>query len=124
MHREAIIHLYLRPVKILLDDDFNPVIADFGAAESLGNDRIFTVDDKKVDVYAYAMTVWELLSRRRNWFGERLALADIQAKVMRGRRPDIEEALRSSHPDLVAIIEVAWRYSPHQRPTFEDILGL
>jgi serine/threonine protein kinase len=83
-----IVHFDIKPQNILLDDDFNPKIADFGLAKlcspkesiismaeirgTIGYitpevfSRSFGVVSTKSDVYSYGMMVLEMVGGRRN----------------------------------------------------------
>ncbi|XP_021755732.1 G-type lectin S-receptor-like serine/threonine-protein kinase At2g19130 [Chenopodium quinoa] len=84
--RECIIHCDIKPENILLDDEYNPKIADFGLAKLLCRDfsRVLTTMrgtrgylapewisgspiTSKADVYSYGMMLFEIISGRRNW---------------------------------------------------------
>ncbi|GLJ42368.1 hypothetical protein SUGI_0877450 [Cryptomeria japonica] len=83
--RDRIIHCYIKPENILLDADFSPKVADFGLAKLVGRDfsRVLTTTrgtrgylapewlsglpiTVKVDVYSFGMTLFEIISGRRN----------------------------------------------------------
>ena len=133
VHKASVVHFDLKPVNILLDERLQPVIADFGAAKVVGvpkavstltapqeffltpwyaapeaftqGSRAVTDADKKVDVYSYAISMWELLSRRHVWPQEKLELMAIQDRVMQGQRPAIDDAMREKNPVLVKVIK-------------------
>ncbi|KAL6614029.1 hypothetical protein ACP70R_036299 [Stipagrostis hirtigluma subsp. patula] len=87
--RDCIIHCDIKPENILLDDAFAPKVADFGLAKLMGRDfsRVLTTVrgtvgylapewiagtpiTAKADVFSYGMTLFEIVSGRRN-FGQR-----------------------------------------------------
>ncbi|KAJ4729794.1 putative S-receptor kinase [Melia azedarach] len=83
--RDCIIHCDIKPENILLDEEYNPKVADFGLAKLIGRDfsRVLTTMrgtrgylapewisgeavTAKADVFSYGMLLLEVISGRRN----------------------------------------------------------
>ena len=78
--------------------------------------------DKAIDVYAYAMTLYEVLMQKTPWYG--LNSAQIKENVISGKRPVIEPKDRFEDVlPVVQMIERCWHQDPLQRPQFKDICG-
>ena len=148
-------HYNLRPASVLLDENREAVIGDFRLARPVGSVKVVASDaeredpqhydveytspelamgtamfgevDKKSDVYSFALTLLEVLSRKALWLNEAgaaTAPSEIREMVIVGERPRIEPRLREEHPRLVEIIEKAWDSMPAKRPTFSDIKAI
>lgn len=135
LHAARIIHRDLKSSNILLDEDDMPRVCDFGlvgfkkhgthtgfvgtaqwmAPEILRSSPFY---DEKVDVYSFAVLLWELLTLQEPYQGvtqDQLVMAVIE----RGARPPIPSHF--GPPKLVKLIECCWAENPQDRPRFEQI---
>ena len=155
IHKVNVVHFDLKPANILLDADLSPVISDFGMAKVINNGRhsvrglaesdVFgftpaycapelltksisiTEVSKKADVYAYGITLLELITRKKLWRDQSdsaLSFQDICHLVSRGERPTISQSLREQYPQVAETINKCWKQDPFNRPSFDDISRL
>jgi len=86
------------------------------APEVLLKDKI----DSKLDVYSFALVLWEILTRA-DLFSEFEDKEEFtQAITVQNVRPP----LKGIHPALQSIITQAWDRDPVKRPNFEDLLAM
>ena len=75
----------------------------------------------KVDVYAFAIMLWETLERDVPWSGFKFSHEVLDA-VGRGERPTIQSrSLYSAPLNYVSLMKASWSQNPAQRPTFDKI---
>lgn len=72
----------------------------------------------KVDVYSFALVLWELWERKRP-FDELHSRFDIMDAVQKGRRPPISSGCPPSYRSL---IQRCWQHDPSRRPMFNYIV--
>lgn len=134
---QKIVHRDLKTLNILLDEHANACVADLGlSTENSGNQKIsggagtfnYTAPEilahihytRQVDVYSYAMVLWEMLLRKVP-FGD-MKQEDIYNHVVRN---NWRLALPQDAPiGLVRLITQAWSKNPKDRPTFSQIVEM
>merc|ERR1712178_555609 len=77
----------------------------------------------KVDVYSFAMVMYEVLTRELPFFDvPNVSAFDLLNMVAAGDRPRVPYG--SEPPDgFVALMESCWLATPHDRPDFTQILS-
>jgi len=137
LHKMKIIHLDLKPANLLLDDNLNVKVADFGLSRLMqstskcsdGTPGYMSLEQfegrevtSKVDVYAYHIVLWELLTQIRPWDGINSQQELVDA-LKSGTRNPISPQLEKSTPRwFLSLIDHCGALYPQDRPTFDDIL--
>lgn len=140
-HRNNVVHRDLKPANILLDDDHNAYLADFGIAKSLLAAGRLTQEDRVIgspaylspeqiktdpitpsaDIYAFGIMLYEMLSGHHP-FPDDLTPTQLLYKQMHDPLP----SLRLDRPDIPGpvdgVIQKATAKKPEDR--YPDILSV
>ena len=88
----------------------------------MANARLNREEDKKIDVYAWAVTIFEVIERRNAW--DHAEFEVISSSVKSGSRPQFNAETRKKYDSLkylFDLVQVAWSQNPYERPEFDSI---
>lgn len=146
LHDHGIVHGDMKSLNILVNDEHTACIADFGLARILGESGFTTKsvggtwrwmayelvelseEEEEIvpqvtvqsDVWAFGMTVLEILTGRLPFFHLKYDLAVIRC-VVRGGRPRHDKYPDISG-DIWLIVEQCWHGDPLQRPSMGSLV--
>ena len=145
MHDHKIAHRDIKTDNILVDSKGRAVIIDFGfacrftgidAIEYCGtypfmapeilSESVSKSDASKVDVYAFAMTLYQMLTGKEPWEDLHTTNDDeyvdkLKLKVVSGSRLQMDSRWSSY---LQNTIQGCWQDNPELRPKFDTVLSM
>lgn len=150
LHDEGISHRDLKPQNILLDDDYNIKICDFGqsrcfpdhfynsfniekscelgtlwyVAPEMIDLYIDSYDPKYIDIYSFAIVVYEIITEKQPYEeleSIRKKYNEFRRKIIDGYRPKITQDIS---PKMKILLNKCWHANPKKRPSFGDIVEL
>eukprot|EP01116_Phalansterium_solitarium_P008959 TRINITY_DN22936_c0_g1_i1.p1 TRINITY_DN22936_c0_g1~~TRINITY_DN22936_c0_g1_i1.p1 ORF type:complete len:525 (-),score=169.82 TRINITY_DN22936_c0_g1_i1:227-1801(-) len=139
MRNPIFIHRDLKSSNLLVDDNFNVKVCDFGLSQLLERNQMaqdklnakgtplwmapevmnFEKFNEKCDVYSYGIVLWEVLTEQEP-FAQYQTFESFKLAVCgRHERPPISDAIE---PSLKRLIQQCWQPDPSKRPNFTTIL--
>jgi len=78
--------------------------------------------DEKVDVFSYAMVVYEIICREVPF--EEEEPGDVGKYTLAGVRPDMDAVPPDCPGALIRVMQACWAQSPEDRPSFTEVLQM
>eukprot|EP00899_Mesostigma_viride_P019177 jgi/Mesvir1/27260/Mv07097-RA.1 len=134
--KPRILHRDLKPDNLMISDDDQIKIADFGLARFQDGAGNYTNETgsyrwmapealkghdytEKVDVYSYAIILWEMMHGEVPF--EDMEENEAGMAAVQGYRPTIKPTI---HKDIQRIINSGWSAQPAERMSFTDIVEI
>ena len=144
LHGHKVVHRDLKSENILLDEDgVHAKVGDLGLAKARSAGSVYSMHTaagtlmymapemlrdeaygSAVDVYGFALVLFELYTRRRPYTMKQAAKESVlrAAVVERGERP-VLEAEDSVPGPIVSLMQRCWHGTPSQRPRMADVVA-
>ena len=139
LHLKGIVHLDIKPHNIILDNEMNPKIADFGLCQrnserglkKTGYTLTYASPEQikgvsmssKVDIWSFAMTLYYVVTNNSPYdylskqASKKMEKLQFYNEIYNNKRtPKIPESIELEHPQLTKLIREMWRTDPETRP--------
>jgi len=135
LHECNLIHRDLKSVNLLIDENFNAKVCDFGLSRVVApknqnmTGNVGTVSwiapevfekqpyDAKADVYSFGVVMWELFTKQVPF--QDMNTFEIPMAVIKGERPPIP---KDCPKEYYKLMQLCWHKKPSKRPTFPKIV--
>lgn len=141
LHEKDYIHCNLKPENILLNNNYFPLICDYGFSKLYDQDEFisFANDndkisymapefllgkkyDNSIDVYSYGLIMFEIVTGEK-LYSKKMSRLEIISKVGRGYRPQFPKGFEINDK-ITELIKRCWSDEIALRPSFEEILEI
>lgn len=135
-HNRGVIHRDIKPSNILITNEADVKILDFGIAKILKEDRTAITRtgarlgtilymspeqvegrpiDKRTDIYSLGVTLWEMLTGQSPYSDQNYSEYEIYQKIIQAPLPPVKSIYPGVSDYMQAIINKATAKDPHQR---------
>jgi len=78
-------------------------------------------EEKKSDIFSFAIIVWELLTRKKPW-ANCATIEEIESNVSQGKREQLPQTFGNDYLEkLIQVVQQSWLQNPDERPSFQKI---
>jgi serine/threonine protein kinase len=129
----VILHRDLKPSNLLVDENMNVKVADFGFARIKEENATMTrcgtpcwtapevirgeKYSEKADVFSFGIIMWEVLTRRQPFAGRNFM--GVSLDVLEGRRPQVPN---DCVPAFKRLMKQCWHADAARRPAMEEVI--
>jgi len=129
----VIVHRDLKPSNLLVDENMNVKVADFGFARIKEENATMTrcgtpcwtapevirgeKYSEKADVFSFGIIMWEVLTRKQPFAGRNFM--GVSLDVLEGRRPAVPG---DCLPAFKKLMKKCWHGEADKRPSMEDVV--
>ena len=133
-HSPIIIHRDLKSLNLLVDEDWNLKVSDFGLSRfkvpTLMTGQCGTYQwmapevvrghsyTEKADVYSFGINLWEIYTRQIP-YNQMVPIQAAVAVMNKGLRPELPA---HTPPTYRTLVHECWDQNPNLRPSFDQIL--
>jgi len=139
LHSMSVIHRDLKASNLLVDNDWNIKVSDFGIARDGQEDVTMTMTacgtpawaapevlqtqrySFKADVYSFAVCLWEMCTREIPYEGTPPYQIVIYVATQ-GLRPELHHPVLEKMKGFKTLMRLCWDEDPNKRPAFSDLI--